>query len=149
MSERTFQLVLVTPDKGRLVDLPVHAVSALGQEGAFSAWPGHVPFLTDLKPALVSFLPQGATRPEEYFVSGGFIEVLPSKATILADSAERPEEIDAARAERSRLKAAAELQELKEGPKTAQGELEIRKAELKLVRAVARIQTANKHQMKR
>ncbi|MDR1677729.1 MAG: ATP synthase F1 subunit epsilon [Deltaproteobacteria bacterium] len=143
MSDRTFKLTVVSPDKALVLNLPVIAVGAMGSEGAFTALPGHLPFLTELKADQMWYrLPDQSVQ--EILVSGGFVEVLPERVTILANSAERPNEIDPERAERARLRSLSKLKSLKE--KIAEGEIsytegeiEIKKAEIKLIRSMARL----------
>ncbi|MDR1296868.1 MAG: ATP synthase F1 subunit epsilon [Deltaproteobacteria bacterium] len=146
MSEKTFTLTVVSPDKKLCVDLPVIAVGAKGSEGDFTALPGHVPFLTDLNPGNMWYRsPDNTVR--EVFVSAGFVEVLPARVTVMADSCEYPDQIDVERAERAHKKALDRLQQLRvkiaETPESReQGELEIRKLEIKLNRSMARIKAA-------
>ncbi|MDR1308361.1 MAG: ATP synthase F1 subunit epsilon [Deltaproteobacteria bacterium] len=143
MSERTFKLTVVSPDRSLAHDLQVLAVGAKGTEGDFTALPGHLPFLTDLKPGLMWY--RGADhREQEVFVSGGFVEVLPEAVTVLADSAELPGEIDAERAERARIRRLNRLKALKAKVAggeidTTEGEIEIKKVEIKLNRSMARL----------
>jgi F-type H+-transporting ATPase subunit epsilon len=160
MSQREFLLTLVTPDKRLLYDHPVTAVGAMGSCGAFAALPGHVPFLTDLlKPGELWYREAGG-QSFRLFVSGGFVEVMPDKVTVLADSAEPVDEIDLERAqkamekaEREREMALAKLEEArqfaKDGKTSLYGQgneslIEIREAEMKLQRAMARIKMAKK-----
>jgi F-type H+-transporting ATPase subunit epsilon len=147
MSEKTFKLTVVSPDKSLIQDLPVIAVGAKGVEGDFTALPGHVPFLTDLKPGVMWFRSPDH-QDKEVFVSAGFAEVLPGGVTVLADSCEYPGEIDLARAERARLREEAKFKRLKSGAGsgalTSEGEIEIKKAEIKLNRAIARINAAKR-----
>lgn len=105
MSDKKIQLRIVTPDK-TVVDQPVEAFGAVGSEGAFTALPGHIAFLTDLKPGLMWYRHEGVER--DLAVSGGFVEVQPDRISVLADSAEYVEDIDVERAELA-LKRAEEL----------------------------------------
>ncbi len=130
MSDRKIQLRIVTPDK-TVVDMPVEAVGAMGSEG-----------VTDLKPGLLWFRAEGQNK--DMAVSGGFIEILPDKAVVLADSAEYLEEIDVERAERAlkraqdRLATAkATMAEASEGLKT-----DVTRATASFNRAANRIKMA-------
>ncbi len=105
MSEKQINLSIVTPDQ-TVVSLPVDSMGAMGSEGAFTALPGHTPFLTDLQPGLMWY--RVGSEMRELAVSGGFIEVMPDHVSVLADSAEYVEDIDIERAEAS-LKKAEEL----------------------------------------
>lgn len=141
MSDKRIQLRIVTPDK-TVVDLPVEAVGAVGSEGAFTALPGHLPFLTDLKPGLLWYRAEGQTR--DLAVSGGFIEIQPDRASVLADSAEYLEDIDVERAERALKRAEERLARAKADAKAAEeGTLaDITRATASLTRATTRIKLA-------
>ena len=84
-------------------------VVAPGREGEMGVLPHHVPLLTPLAPGSVKVRNEG----EElfFFVSGGFLEVRPDQVTVLADAAERAEDIDEARAEEARRRAQSLLQQ--------------------------------------
>ncbi|MDR1577421.1 MAG: ATP synthase F1 subunit epsilon [Deltaproteobacteria bacterium] len=116
MSDKEFKFTVVTPDKCLFKDTPALAVGAWGSEGAFTALPGHVPFLTDLKPGVVWYRDLNGEQ-DSFFVGGGFVEVLPERVTILADSAEKLDEIDRDRAERAILRAKERLAAAKVSPK--------------------------------
>ena len=96
------QVELVTAE-GRVLSQEADFVLAPGLAGEFGVLPRHIPMLTPLRTGEVMVRNNGH---EEYlFVAGGFIEVLPDKVTILADAAERAEDIDHARAEEARKRA--------------------------------------------
>lgn len=98
----TLQLQVVTPDK-RLVDEPVEQVQMPGRTGYLGILPQHAPLLTELGPGELSYTQHGTTN--YLAVSWGFAEVLPDRVTILADTAERPEDIDVNRAEAAKARA--------------------------------------------
>ncbi|MDL2260293.1 F0F1 ATP synthase subunit epsilon [Deltaproteobacteria bacterium OttesenSCG-928-K17] len=141
MSDKKLQLRIVTPDK-TVVDAPVDAVGALGTEGAFTALPGHLPFLTDLQPGLLWYRVDGNTR--DLAVSGGFIEIKQDSASVLADSAEYLEEIDVERAQRALKRAEERLAKAKEDAKSSEeGALkDISRASASLNRASTRLKLA-------
>lgn len=143
MSERKIQLRIVTPDK-TVVEMPVEAVGAMGSEGAFTALPGHIPFLTDLQPGLLWYRAEGKSR--DLAVSGGFIEILPDKAIVLADSAEYLEEIDVARAERALKRAQDRLATAKASLADAQAgkKTDVTRATASFNRAANRIKMATR-----
>ncbi|MDR1870981.1 MAG: ATP synthase F1 subunit epsilon [Deltaproteobacteria bacterium] len=158
MSAKQFLLTVVTPDKSFMTEVPVTSVGAFGQEGAFTALPGHMPFLTSLKPGVVSYR-DSQGEMDNFFVSGGFVEVLPNKVTILADSAEILDEIDLERAEKSRQRAQQRLADAKKlssgakaseetpkpGDETAEEKkdrIDIMRAEIALAKATARTRIA-------
>ena len=99
-------LELATPTR-QLVSEQVDEVVAPGSEGYFGVLPGHAAFLTTLASGEVVFR---RGRDEVHLaVHGGFAEVTPERVIILAELAERPEEIDRDRAERARQRAERRL----------------------------------------
>ncbi|TMG15667.1 MAG: F0F1 ATP synthase subunit epsilon [Chloroflexi bacterium] len=84
-------------------------VVAPGSEGELGILPRHIPLLTPLAPGSVKVRNEGAEQ--YFFVSGGFLEVRPDQVTVLADSAERADDIDEARAEEARRRAESLLQQ--------------------------------------
>ncbi len=99
------QVRLVTPDR-ILVDQEAAAVELPGLSGYMEVLPGHAPLLSELGSGEVR-IHGGEAGEQKYHVSWGFVEVLPERVTILADEAQKPEEIDTATAQ----------QELDEGHK--------------------------------
>jgi F-type H+-transporting ATPase subunit epsilon len=83
---------LVTPDR-ILVDQTVDAVELPGKNGYFEVLYGHAPLLSALGAGEVR-LHGGESGDERYSVARGFVEVLPERVTILAETAQKPEEID-------------------------------------------------------
>ncbi len=96
------QVELVTAE-GRVLSEEADFVLAPGIEGDLGVLPHHIPLLTPLRTGEV--LVRNGEAEHSLFVAGGFLEVLPDKVTILADAAERAEDIDEGRAEESRKKA--------------------------------------------
>jgi F-type H+-transporting ATPase subunit epsilon len=84
-------------------------VVAPGSEGELGILPRHMPLLTALKVGTIKVVNNGTDQ--FFFVSGGFLEVRPDQVTVLADSAERAEDIDEARAEEARRQAQRLLEE--------------------------------------
>ena len=109
-----------------------------GSEGSFGILPGHAPFLTTLG------IGQGMYRVgrEEYYlvIVGGFAEVRNDKVIVLADAAERPDEIDRARAERAKERAERRLSG------RSPDELDYTRALASLLRALARLLVAGRGQ---
>ena len=98
----TVELEVVTPHR-LLMREDVTEVMAPGQEGYFGVLPGHAPLMAALKIGEVTYW---KGREERHVaVTGGYAEVRPDKVTILADAAERAEEIDVQRAEAARRRA--------------------------------------------
>lgn len=96
------QVELVTAE-GRVLSEEADFVLAPGIEGDLGVLPHHIPLLTPLRNGVVTVRNDEAEHL--LVVAGGFLEILPDKVTILADAAERAEDIDEARAEESRKKA--------------------------------------------
>lgn len=103
------QVAVVTPDQQvatAAVDMLL-APSVLGQVGIL---PGHAPYLTDLAPGVVEL--RAGTRADQYFVTGGFVEVERDRVVVLADTAEEVGAIDTARAQQDLQAAEAKLKRL-------------------------------------
>ena len=130
----TFQLEIVTPEK-LVVDDRAEEMQIPGKNGYLGVLPGHAPLITELAVGEISYRRGGTT--ERLSVAWGFAEVLPEKVTILAQTAERAEEIDAARAERARERAEARL-------KGGDPGTDFPRAQTALARAVARLEVAGK-----
>jgi F-type H+-transporting ATPase subunit epsilon len=94
---------IVTAERSVLSEEGVDEVVVPGIEGELTVLPQHAPLLTMIKPGLMR-LKKGADETE-FAVTGGFLEVRDDKVTILADAAERAEEIDIARAEEAKQRA--------------------------------------------
>jgi F-type H+-transporting ATPase subunit epsilon len=80
----TLQFDLVSPER-RLASVEAASVQIPGISGDFTAMPNHAAFLTTLRPGVVRAVTAGETL--EYVVTGGFAEVSPTAATILAEQA--------------------------------------------------------------
>src|SRR5262249_48492724 len=93
---------LATPTR-MLVSVEADEVVAPGAEGYFGVPPGHAAFLPNLKPGEVTYR-TGHNEPH-LAGAGGFAEVTAERVMVLAENAERREEIDRARAERARQRA--------------------------------------------
>ncbi|HEX4755067.1 MAG TPA: F0F1 ATP synthase subunit epsilon [Candidatus Dormibacteraeota bacterium] len=96
------QVELVTAE-GRVLSQEADFVVAPGLEGDLGVLPRHIPLLTPLRTGEIMVRNQG--HEEYFFVAGGFLEVLPDKVLILADVAERAEDINEAAAEEARRSA--------------------------------------------
>jgi F-type H+-transporting ATPase subunit epsilon len=94
----TYQLDVVTPERVMLSE-PVITASAPGTEGEFGVLAGHAPLMSELRPGEVRATLADGRTTSHIVISGGFIEVTATRTTILADSAERADEIDLTRAE--------------------------------------------------
>jgi F-type H+-transporting ATPase subunit epsilon len=117
---------IVTAERLVVSEEGVDEVVVPGIEGELTVLPMHAPLLTMIKPG-VMLIKRGSDETE-MAITGGFLEVREDKVTILADAAERAEEIDVARAEEARRR--------------AEQQLERRDSEADLVRAAAELQKA-------
>jgi F-type H+-transporting ATPase subunit epsilon len=88
----TIELEVVTPER-QLVKEPVTAAQVPAQEGYIGVLPGHAPLLSLLGTGTLSYMLQNGTR-KVLAIQGGFVEVLPDHIRVLANLAERAEEID-------------------------------------------------------
>ena len=123
-------LEVVTPQSA-IVSEEVQIVVAPGSEGEFGALKGHTTFLTSLKIGTLRY--KDANGKERFlFINGGFAEVLPNKVTILAESAERRQNIDVERAKNAKNRAEKRLAD-----KAA--DTDLARAEVALQRAVHRL----------
>jgi F-type H+-transporting ATPase subunit epsilon len=133
----TLQVEIVTPEH-LVVNDQASELTMPGKNGYLGILPGHAPLITELSVGEISYR-DAAGKMKFLSVAWGFAEVLPNKVTILAEVAEKAEDIDLARAERARLEAEAAL-------KAASGKAEgdYSKAEADLARASARISVSKK-----
>jgi F-type H+-transporting ATPase subunit epsilon len=102
----TIELEIVTPEK-QVVRDQVDEIQIPGKAGFLGVLPGHAPLITELAVGEISYRKGGQTT--YLSVAWGFAEVLPNKVTILAETAERADEIDVARAQQALLAAQARL----------------------------------------
>src|ERR1043166_6591866 len=111
----TFQLEIVTPEK-MVVKASAEEAQIPGKQGYLGILPGHAPLITDLAVGEIPYRAGGATH--RLAVAWGFAEVLPDKVTILAETAERPQEIDVQRAQGTKKKNYKEIKKKKKKTKT-------------------------------
>src|SRR5690348_4487990 len=82
----TFQLEIVTPDR-QLVNLRAQEVQVPGIGGYLGVLPGHAPLISELGIGEITY--RTGANTEHLAVASGFVEVLPDRVTILAETAER------------------------------------------------------------
>ena len=131
--ESKLKLEIVTP-YGLILSEDVDEVSCTGSEGDFGVLPGHVPFFTTLKIGMLAYKKGSATK--YVFVNWGYAEVGPEEVMILADSAEKSEDIDLERAKAAIKRAEERLKKVEE--------FDFARSTSSLERAVARVQVAEK-----
>ena len=134
MLPEKLQLEIVTPVRAVLSEA-VDELVLPGSEGYLGVRPGHAPLLTLLKVGSISI--RKGKEQRLLAVSWGFVEVLPEKVAILAETAELAEEIDVERAKRAKERAETRL-------KSPAPDVDFRRAEMALEKALIRIQVASK-----
>ncbi len=111
-----------------------------GVEGELGVLTLHAPLLTMIQPGVMRIVKEG--DEVDMAITGGFIEVRDNRVTILADSAERAEEIDEARAEEARRRAQRLLEE-------REAEVDLAQVEASLRRALVRLKTVERRRRRR
>lgn len=128
---KTIHLEIVTPDR-KLLSEDVDFVGAPGYNGEFGILPDHAPFLSALGIGSLHYNQGGKTY--WIFISGGFAEVSANKMSVLAEVAERAEEIDVERARKAKERAEKRLAEQK-------AQIDFARSQAALQRALARMKT--------
>ena len=129
------QLEVVTPERRVLAD-PVDMVTVPGLGGELGILPGHTPLISQLQTGVLTYVAEG--KSSQLHVSGGFVEVRDDPVSVLAEVAERPDEIDAARAKLSR----DQLEKQINAWSGSEDDLAIAKTEFE--RSVVRLQLASR-----
>ncbi len=107
-----------------------------GEDGIFAVRKGHTPLLTTLVPGVL--LIYDASGQEHYYaVGGGFAEVEPERVLVLADSCESGQDVDTVRAQEAEQRATDRL-------RASDAETDLKRAEMALYRAMARIKAAKR-----
>ena len=133
----TFKLEIVTPEK-KVVDTAAEEVQIPGKSGYLGVLPGHAPLITELAVGEVSY--RENSNEQRLAVAWGFAEVMPDKVTILAETAERPSEIDVERARQSKERAEQRLT-------SGNTEVDVERALDALDRAETRLDVATKEKI--
>jgi len=134
MSSNQFQLQIVSADRS-LVNDPVDEVEIPGAEGYFGVLVGHTPLLALLGTGELWYRQGGETH--YMLIAGGFAEVQPDRVTVLAQIAERPDEIDVARAEAAKRRAEERLA-------SPTVDLDFERARAALLKSLIRLQVASR-----
>jgi F-type H+-transporting ATPase subunit epsilon len=129
------RLEVVTPEKEVVNDM-AQIVMAPGSLGEFGVLSGHTPFMTSLKTGTIHYRDENG-KDQYVFVSGGFAEALPDQVTVLAESAERMEDIDVERA-----KEALERAENRLAQDKTKEDIDFARARAALERALVRLKLA-------
>jgi F-type H+-transporting ATPase subunit epsilon len=129
----TFQLEIVTPEK-KVVETQAEEMQIPGKNGYLGVLPGHAPLITELAVGEIKYREGG--NGQTLAVAWGFAEVLPDKVTILAETAERPNEIDVDRARKAKERAEERLT-------SGNTEVDVERALDALQRAEVRIDVAS------
>jgi F-type H+-transporting ATPase subunit epsilon len=131
----TFQIEIVTPERAVVRDSATEA-QIPGKRGYLGILPGHAPLISELAVGEITYRkPSGAV--EHLACAWGFAEVLPGKVTILAETAEKADEIDVARAEKQKQRAEQRLS-------STDPEVDFERARIALQRSLIRLQVAEK-----
>ena len=134
MADKAFKLEIVTPKK-IVFSGDVTSFSAPGVAGGFQVLKSHAPFLSNIAIGEVKLVDASGSE-SRFATSGGFVEVHDNKVILLAETAERSDEIDVARAEIAKERARKRL-----AAKTA--EIDVDRARLALFRALNRLKVAD------
>jgi F-type H+-transporting ATPase subunit epsilon len=126
-------LHIVSPDAS--ISQEVDEVSMPGVEGDFGVLPGHTPFFTTLRPGTMWY--RIGTEKHVLMVAIGFVEVLPDSVSVLAQVAERAEDLDEARAE-------AGMKRAEEVLSVAPHEIDFERARLAMLRTLQQLQAESR-----
>ncbi|MCI0708495.1 MAG: F0F1 ATP synthase subunit epsilon [Ignavibacteriae bacterium] len=133
MSEKAFHLEIVTPRKV-IYSAEVQSFSAPGVVGGFQVLKSHAPLLSSIQVGEVKVTDVSGAE-SRYATSGGFVEVRENKVVMLAETAERADEINVDRAQQARDRAQQRIAQKKL-------ETDIDRARASLVRALNRLKIA-------
>jgi len=137
MLPEAIELIVVTPERQLLRETVVEATIP-GLQGALGILPGHAPLMTELGIGELKYRTATSSQPISLAVIRGFAEVLPDRVTLLAETAERAEEIDLNRAEAAKARAEKRLA-------SNDTNIDWDRATVALARSVIRIQVARKY----
>lgn len=130
-------LEIVTPDRA-LTHEQVDEVNLPGSQGYFGVLPGHTPMLTSLHVGELWY--RQGTEKFYLAIAFGFAEVLPDRVTVLAQIAERGEDIDVARAEAAKKRAEERLAQ----PPSPQTQMDFERARIAMMKSLIRLQVASR-----
>jgi F-type H+-transporting ATPase subunit epsilon len=134
----SIQLIIVTPERQLLRETVVE-VTLPGADGQLGVLPGHAPLITELGIGELTYQTKSSGASAPVAIISGFAEVLGDRVTVLAETAERPEEIDLARAEEAKKRAEQRLAAAASDPN-----IDWARAAIALQRSLIRIQVGRK-----
>lgn len=129
MSDNLFELKVIAPNRV-FFEGKANMLEFTTTEGAMGIYKNHVPTTVILEPCIITRHESGET--DEFMVSGGFIEILQDKVTVMAEDVLKAEEIDIERAKAARERAEKILSEHEES-------MDMKRAEVSLKRSMARL----------
>jgi F-type H+-transporting ATPase subunit epsilon len=135
----SIELIVVTPERQVLRE-KVGEVTLPGAEGQLGVLPGHAPLITELGIGELTYRSKSGESGTMAVISG-FAEVLGDRVTVLAETAERPEEIDVKRAEEAKKRAEQRIAAAPTDPN-----IDWARTAVALQRSLIRIQVARKRQ---
>jgi F-type H+-transporting ATPase subunit epsilon len=134
----SIELIIVTPERQLLRETVVE-ITLPGAEGQLGILPGHAPLITELGIGELNYHAKQSGESAPIAIISGFAEVLGDRVTVLAETAERPEEIDLPRAEEAKKRAEQRLAAAATDP-----DIDWSRAAIALQRSLIRIQVARK-----
>ena len=137
---KSLTLEVVTPDRGILTE-QVDEVVLPGSEGSFGVLPGHAPLLATLQVGEMWY--RKGQETHYLALAFGFVEVLPDRVTVLAQIAEKAEDIDLSRAEAAKVRAEQRI-----STSDAQVPLDFERARIAMMKSLVRLQVASRSRIR-
>lgn len=134
MADNKLKIQIVSPDR-MFYEGEADMLELKTTEGEIGILAGHIPMTSILSPGIMRIIE--GSEVKEAAVHDGFLEILPDKVIVLAESCEWPDEIDISRANEAKIRAERRL-------KGNEGEINITRAELALKKSLIRIELGNK-----
>lgn len=132
---KTINVTIVSAEKELFTGV-ASFFAATAVTGEIGVYPGHVPTLAQLKPGQVRLVLENGTE-EVIWVSGGLLEIQPHEVIVLADSAERAKDLDAAAVAKAQAEAKAAIE-------SGKPELDVEKALIELSLAKSQLDAVNR-----
>jgi F-type H+-transporting ATPase subunit epsilon len=134
--EGVLQLEIATPER-QMVETEVREAQIPCRDGFIGVLPGHAPLVSELRPGVLTFTTASETKVMAVY--GGFVEVLPDRIRVLADDAQRKEDINVREAQEQFEKATALLQAAGLASDPAIALFEAQRAEARLEAATRKV----------